>query len=635
MSSRRQTLGVLPSTSNRPSEAASSRKSLGGKFARQSLAPNTSRQSIAGNARNSIGARNAAVDRKSGGGRRSSMGVASSSRGVRVDPRPITDKNYVKENIRKLILFLTSHHYNQQLSPKQLSSPSTKDFKNIILFLFQQLDPNFQFGANFEDQVKMYLKRFGYPFAISKNALQAAGSPHTWPYLLAMLVWLMEELQYHEAVHLTQPLNADPMASIMNITPQQVAQESEQQMFFEYVSGAYQAFLQGEDNFSVFDEALAKKFDLKNAGVSEEIDKLNARSEELQQEIAQLQAAKDSLDEYNAFKKACQADIPVLEENIRNNRAYLESVQTKKVAREQELENKIKQLEELEVEKAKLTEQLSKQTFTPLQVSEMMHQKATLESTLEAQAKAAENIQNEIWNKEMEIVKKITAIEKLTHDFNDLDLSISNASSKSSHPHQHMDLQFNSNASTASTMLSLDLKAHKDALTLVKESLAASKRELTSEKSKQNERIQTLQQLKAEHETNLESLSKRAQKVADLYATERATMNKAVEASCAQVEDVELELVSLRNALSASSSTKVSPQVLASLDAEIARTDAACMHEQAALKGDICSMMQELTEHKVSITERLEMLLAQADKLKANIANAEITMNQDIEAKNQ
>lgn len=40
-----------------------------------------------------------------------------------------------------------------------------------------------------EDEVPLVFKRLRYPFQISKSALQAVGSPHTWPGLLAALAW--------------------------------------------------------------------------------------------------------------------------------------------------------------------------------------------------------------------------------------------------------------------------------------------------------------------------------------------------------------------------------------------------------------------------------------------------------------
>ena len=58
------------------------------------------------------------------------------------------------------------------------------------------MDPNVRFAAKPEEDVPGLFKRLGYPFQISKSALSAVGSPHTWPGLLAALTWLVELLTY-------------------------------------------------------------------------------------------------------------------------------------------------------------------------------------------------------------------------------------------------------------------------------------------------------------------------------------------------------------------------------------------------------------------------------------------------------
>ena len=68
-------------------------------------------------------------------------------------------------------------------------------------FLFRKTDPNIKFVAKIEEEVPMLFKRVGYPFAISKSALSAVGSPHTWPALLAALAWLVELLVYEESAN--------------------------------------------------------------------------------------------------------------------------------------------------------------------------------------------------------------------------------------------------------------------------------------------------------------------------------------------------------------------------------------------------------------------------------------------------
>lgn len=586
-------------------------------------------------ARNSFGARNAAVDRKSGGGRRSSTGAgrsAAAAPGIRSDPRPIADKNFVKEGIKTLITYLIAHFYQHQIAPKQLSSPSTKDFRNILLFLFQQLDRNFAFGSTdsqgnpivFEEQVKAYMKRFGYPFNISKNALQAAGSPHTWPSLLAMLVWITEFLTYHERAYPASNSNT------ADASGQAAINESEKRMFFDYASGAYLAFLSGEDNFDAFDEALARKFELKNASVSEEIQKLTVRNDEASEAIARYNASLSMLADLVKFRDACAKDVPVLEDNIRNNTVYKESVHATKIAREVELENRKAVLAQMEAERTELVAILAAQPFTALQVQEMNHQKAHLEAQINDQSSQQTQLQQEIWAREAESARMAQTIEQAASKFNELSAELADASERlaaqtgSIVEFPHTELRVHLGADNAAAMINLDLKAHKDSVQATKDSLLAAKKEVALEIKRQQPVLAALQESESERLSSVDLLSKRSTKIHDLYAEERSKMNRQVEASCEAVEDVELSIVKLRNNLSSLALEGVASSQLAALEETYSRMEAQYLGEQAALKADICSMMQELTEHKVAITERLEAMLANAEEIRNKIKNTEV-----------
>ena len=61
-----------------------------------------------------------------------------------------------------------------------------------------QVDPHAKNVGKMEEEVPALFKRLRYPFPISKSALFAVGSPHTWPGLLAALAWLVELLCYEE-----------------------------------------------------------------------------------------------------------------------------------------------------------------------------------------------------------------------------------------------------------------------------------------------------------------------------------------------------------------------------------------------------------------------------------------------------
>ena len=67
-----------------------------------------------------------------------------------------------------------------------------------LQFLLRQVDPHIKAFGKIEDDVPTLFKQLKYPFQISKSALFAVGSPHTWPSLLAALGWLVELLNYSE-----------------------------------------------------------------------------------------------------------------------------------------------------------------------------------------------------------------------------------------------------------------------------------------------------------------------------------------------------------------------------------------------------------------------------------------------------
>lgn len=123
-----------------------------------------------------------------------SLGGSTQTNSIGKDPRPIREKAFQLNCIKNLIGFLAKSGYDKPISQKILTAPSTKDFQQIFKFLYSQIDPTYEFGKKFEDEVPGLLKGIRYPYAgdISKSSLLAVGSIHAWPSLLAMLNWIVE-----------------------------------------------------------------------------------------------------------------------------------------------------------------------------------------------------------------------------------------------------------------------------------------------------------------------------------------------------------------------------------------------------------------------------------------------------------
>jgi kinetochore protein NDC80 len=202
--------------------------------------------------------RRVSTAKSSSGRRRSGMGGGGGGGGdprrqslmppsvpVIVDPRPVTDKLYQQDCIKELFSFLQKSGYEHPISHKGLSRPSGKDFSNIVTFMLRRVDPSFQDGTlKIEDEISMNFKAMGYPFSVSKTALVAAGSPHTWPTLLAALTWLMKRIQCMEyLIPEEEENNSGEFDSVEEL------ESKTDKYFFSYLSASYTAFLKGDEKF--------------------------------------------------------------------------------------------------------------------------------------------------------------------------------------------------------------------------------------------------------------------------------------------------------------------------------------------------------------------------------------------------
>ncbi|KAG6613470.1 Kinetochore protein NDC80 [Phytophthora cinnamomi] len=280
----RQSIGVV---SRRVSSAA-------GHSARRP--PTGPRASV--NPRQSVG--NSVANRRSSTyGSRASV---SGRGGARVlDPRPVSDRSYLNSCVQALVEFLSERMYDQTLSPALLKrGPSKKDFCNMILFLFKQVDPTFEFGVKFEEDVVLQFRNLRYPIPISKTSLAAVGTPHTWPTLLLSISWLIELLSYDEAI---QQANETEQSDEND-------EENGDKPFFKYLDASYHVFLAGEDDkFAKLESQEREKLIARNDIVKQETSELEQQREELKKRIEKAKNDKNALSLLNKKKSDCVSDL--------------------------------------------------------------------------------------------------------------------------------------------------------------------------------------------------------------------------------------------------------------------------------------------------------------------------------------
>ena len=97
-------------------------------------------------------------------GRPSSVGFLSQvGTQITKDPRLIRDKTFIANSQRNILDYLISANYPIPISIKTLQVPTSKDFATIFKFLYNRMDPNYQFVKKIEDEVVLCLKALKYP----------------------------------------------------------------------------------------------------------------------------------------------------------------------------------------------------------------------------------------------------------------------------------------------------------------------------------------------------------------------------------------------------------------------------------------------------------------------------------------
>lgn len=347
--------------------------------------------------------------------RASHMGVPTT---ILKDPRKVSDKSFQAICVAKLVEFLTEKGYPHKLSPEILKAPPRKDFFQIFEFLYSMLTPRYRIGKKPEEEIPKIFKELGYPFMISKTAMYALGSPHTWPTILAALVWMVDLIKFGMRVgksidSFLFPPNEDEFDTL-----------PESQILFDYVEKTYIAYMEGNDSFEDYDEQLSNHLNQKLYGISGGIENLDEENKRLENELDSLE---QEIQESQEKLKKMQEEEVCLKENDEKMNKYLAEMDGYVESLEKNYQNVEKEIETLAADlhniKASNDEKqliFESQEFSQEDIEQIkIHRKDMLRQIDDAEARVA-NVDQEIWSEEMRASKMLETVESSCNEYNDL-----------------------------------------------------------------------------------------------------------------------------------------------------------------------------------------------------------------------
>jgi kinetochore protein NDC80 len=310
--------------------------------------------------------------------------------------------------VRLLIKFLMDSGFSRDMTPKLLSAPTLKDFQLMFQFLYGKVDPNYKWtpGKKFEEEFLVLLKALKYPFAeqITKTQLQSVGSPHTWPVLLAVLIWMIELIMVSQQIEYEGDMDDG------NVDGNEI--------FHVYLVKTYNEYLQGVENVG-FSEELNELFHQKDELALNDIKRLDEENAELNTEWTKLKQETPPLVKIKQEKQNYESDIVKLnqwKEALLKKKSQIEE-QLKSLNNDYEHLNN--QLEKCASEKMELQQIVDNQELSPADIDRMNNERDQLSQQFDVLSEKLKETSKYVWQLEIDANKKMSLIEKQGKIFND------------------------------------------------------------------------------------------------------------------------------------------------------------------------------------------------------------------------
>ena len=582
-------------TANNAAKRSSLSKRQSLSSSRQSLLPSTSASS-----RHSLSSRSSLSQPS----RPSSLTHSSTS--TRADPRPIHDKAYLKGEIHKIIAYAATHHYHNPLSVKLLTSPSSKDFKSLILWLIQRVDGAFEWtegGQQVEEDIKRVMRLFGYPFNVSKNAIIAAGTPHTWPSLLVMIGWLVDFLSYDEAVNGWYDRGEDEVEQAGGAESGMEEFDTER-CYFRYMCASYSAMMaEDAEGSQQVEDALATSFDRRTQRVERELTTMESRRQELAAETEVHRVMARQVAELQQRKANFASDKERFLVYKGEMEAHLSHQNEKAATRQAEVEERQRREAELKREQAELNEVIANQEFTPLQLQSMLHQQQLLTDTLADIAQQQTRATAEVYEVERGISERLTSLHALVSEYNQLAVAVELVPSAARHA-AGGEYSLRVTEELAGWVTPHPSTTVQPQLSSLHRQLTATANSLTTQVRGLHDDWQRLSESKADKHRQLSSTRQQCEKREEHYKRNKEEMNHTLRQLIEQVEAVESRVNEQRNSGEREEREKAE-KGLAEVEAERVRREVEWREVRVREQRDMWCAIEELVAH----VERIHSVL--------------------------
>lgn len=514
-----------------------------------------------------------------------------------------------------------STDYGATINPKILNGPTTKEFQQVFEFLLSQFDPHRTPKERLQDDFVTAMGQLGYPLSISKSALQAVGTPHTWPNLLAVLVWAVELLEYAKESGWDTEKDVDEFSS-----------QDMEKFLFAFLPRAYKNYLSDAYDESAQEEEMEEHFEMRNRSCTEDIQQLEDDNAAMREEIELLQAEVDDIKAMDAKRDEMQRDVAALERLIEAKEDHKAKMERQLEKQQDEVDDTQAELKRVEAEKQEYRQKLGKQEMSIGDVQRLQHDKATMDENLQRIQDEKEAMEKELWDLEMATKGATDELEEnvKTYQKKAEQLKIVPANAKLADG-VDVSIKFNRLASVVDDMVDKDLKHEiKRKLGDMRTKLVDKCHAIEDDRFAAEEKLHEITSAIADHRDaiaqvseNLQSAEKTLEQEKELWMAKKRGVTK-------EVTDVDDRLHSLKT--EDESVLAESQRKLESIHAEFQSTKQRLDSEKEMMNEALLSLTFDLTDHRDYIQQNLQKM---SEKARDVLREVELEDEEDAEDTDQ
>lgn len=348
---------------------------------------------------------------------------APQTAGVPRDPRPLKDRSFQARIGQELLEFLANRNFEiemgHKLSDNFIKSPTQKDFNTVFKFLYNQIDENYRFQKNIDQEVPPLLKQLRYPYEknITKSQIAAVGGQN-WSTFLGLLHWMMQLVIMLDRYQTNQYNDACMEAGV------DVAGDH---IIYSFMTSAYQDWLNMDDEAAEEDveraltphiQAMASSFERANSRYIQELEILEGENARLLKEIEDLEKSTPDPAVLDSHFKIMEEDKVKFEEYNTLALQRSEKYETRIQVLQEELDKLQVELKEAEDERKSLRDAVDEQGISMQDIDRMTAERERLQKSIESAAQRLEEVKKRVADKEIEASQKLEELERTVHRYN-------------------------------------------------------------------------------------------------------------------------------------------------------------------------------------------------------------------------